>query len=149
MKKTNPAKTYLMRYRAAKARAAALETAIFEAYADATNTTVALKDVCVQTSGGGEATANAVIKMADAETLLSEMRAESLKDLTEISIAIGTVKDPVQQTVLIEKYINGKSLDEIKYLIGYEIRNTQIIHGRALWAVKQYLEKKGLLTDEC
>lgn len=148
MKKVNPAKTYLMRYRAAKSRAAALETAIREAYDAATNTTVALKEICVQTSGGGEATANAVIRMVDAEKLLSDMRAESLRDLTEISIAIGTVKDPVQQTVLIEKYINGKSLDEIKSLIGYEIRNTQIIHGRALWAVKQYLERKGMLTDE-
>lgn len=142
--KQNPAKAYLMRYRALAQKCAALERAIRSAMENATNTTVALKEVCVQTSGGGEMMANAVVSAIDATKVLEEQRQEATKTMTEIMAAIKAVPDDTQQTVLIEKYINGRTLQQIQTDIHYEKRNTIIIHGRALWEVWQYMKRKGL-----
>ena len=68
--KQNPAKVYLMRYRALQSKCAALERAIRQAMENATNTTVALKEIVVQTSGGGEMMANAVVNAIDATKVL-------------------------------------------------------------------------------
>ena len=144
MNKQNPAKAYLMRYRALQFKCAALERAIRSAMESATNTTVALKEVCVQTSGGGEMMANAVINAIDATKFLEEQRQEASQIMREIMDAIKSVPDDVQQTVLIEKYINGRTLQQIQADIHYEKRNTIIIHGRALWEVWQYMKRKGL-----
>lgn len=143
----NPAKGYLTRYRALQAKCAALERAIREALENATNTTVALKEICVQTSGGGEMMANAVVNAIDATRLLDQQRQEAQTVMREIMDAIKSVPDEIQQTVLIEKYINGRTLQDIQADIHYEKRNTIIIHGRALWEVWQYMKRKGLCDD--
>ena len=140
----NPAKPYLMRYRALKSKCAALERAIRTAMESATNTTVALKEICVQTSGGGDMMANAVISALDATKILEEQRQECVKIMGEIMEAIKSVPDETQQTVLIEHYINGRTLQQIQTDIHYERRNMTIIHGRALWEVWQYMKRKGL-----
>ena len=140
----NPAKAYLMRYRALQVKCAALERAIRAAMENATNTTVALKEICVQTSGGGDMMANAVVSALDATKLLEDQRQEASKTMCEIMDAIKSVPDDVQQTVLIEKYINGRTLQQIQNDINYEKRNTIIIHGRALWEVWQWMKRKGL-----
>ena len=145
--KTNPAKAYLMRYRGLKLKCAALERAIREAMETATGTTVALKEIWVQTSGGGEMMANAVINAVDATRLLDEQRQEAQGVMREIMEAIKSVPDEVQQTILIERYINGRQLQDIQKDIHYEKRNTIILHGRALWEVWQYMKRKGLCDD--
>lgn len=142
--RVNPAKAYLMRYRGLTAKCAALERAIRSAFEDATNTTVALKEICVQTSGSGEMMANAVVNAMDATAMLEDMRRETQRALREIIEAIESVPDAVQQTVLIEHYINGRTLADIQTDICYEKRNTIIIHGRALWSVWQWMRRKGL-----
>lgn len=142
--KQNPAKAFLMRYRALEQKCAALERAIRSAMENATNTTVALKEVCVQTSGGGEMMANAVVSAIDATKVLEDQRREANKMMCEIMDAIKAVPDDTQQTVLIEKYVNGLTLQQIQNQIHYEKRNTIIIHGRALWEVWQYMKRKGL-----
>ena len=143
-KPLNPAKAYLMRYRGLKSKCAALERAIRQAFEDATNTTVTLKEICVQTSGGGEMMANAVINAMDATAMLEDQRRECQKVMREIMDAINSVPDETQQTVLIEHYINGRTLQDIQTDICYEKRNTIIIHGRALWNVWQWMKKRGL-----
>lgn len=143
-KRENPAKAYLMRYRGLKLKCAALERAIRSAFEDATNTTVALKEICVQTSGGGEMMANAVVNAIDATALLEQRRQECQQTMREIMDAIQAVPDDVQQTVLIEHYINGRTLADIQTDICYEKRNTIIIHGRALWCVWQWMKQNGL-----
>lgn len=143
-KRENPAKAYLMRYRGLKLKCAALERAIRSAFEDATNTTVALKEICVQTSGGGEMMANAVVNAIDATAMLEQRRQECQQTMREIMEAIQAVPDEVQQTVLIEHYINGRTLADIQTDICYEKRNTIIIHGRALWCVWQWMKQNGL-----
>ena len=145
--RTNPAKAYLSRYRGLKQKCAALERAIRAAFEDATNTTVALKEICVQTSGGGEMMANAVVNAMDATAMLEDRRRECQQVMREIMEAIESVPDEVQQTVLIEHYINGRTLYQIQTDIHYEKRNTIIIHGRALWNVWQFMKKKGLCEE--
>lgn len=142
--KNNPAKAYLLRYRALQSKCAALERAIRSAMENATNTTVALKEICVQTSGGGEMMANAVVSAIDATKVLEEQRQEATRIMGEIMTAIKSVPDDTQQTVLIEHYINGRTLQQIQTDIHYEKRNTIIIHGRALWEVWQWMKRKGL-----
>ena len=142
--KPNPAKVYLMRYRQLQYKCAALERAIRSAMESATNTTVALKEICVQTSGGGEMMANAVVSAVDATKALEEMRREAAVVMTEITDAIKSVHDETLQTILIEHYINGRTLQQIQTDIHYEKRNTIILHGRALCEVKQYMKRKGL-----
>ena len=142
--KNNPAKAYLMRYRQLQYKCAALERAIRSAMESATNTTVALKEVCVKTSGGGEMMANAVVNAVDATKTLEEMRQEASKAMREIMDAIKSVDNEVLQTILIEKYINGRTLQQIQADIHYEKRNTIILHGRALWEVRQYMTRKGM-----
>ena len=144
MNKQNPAKAYLMRYRQLQIKCAALERAIRSAMESATNTTVALKEVCVQSSGGGEMMANAVVNAIDATKALEEMRRESVEAMREIMDAIKSVQNEVLQTILIEKYVNGRTLQQIQADIHYEKRNTIILHGRALWEVRQYMKRKGL-----
>ena len=140
----NPAKAYLSRYRALQQKCAALERAIRSAMENATNTTVALKEICVQTSGGGEMMANAVVSAIDATMILEEQRQEAANIMREIMTAIKSVPDDTQQTVLIEKYVCGRTLQQIQSDIHYEYRNTRIIHGKALWNVWQYMKKAGL-----
>lgn len=140
----NPAKAFLSRYRAEKHKIAAIERAIREALEDATNITVALKEICVQTSGGGDRMANNVIRAVDATAYLEEARQEAANVMREIIDAIKSVPDDVQQTVLIEHYINGRTLQDIQTDIHYEKRNTIIIHGRALWNVWQWMKERGM-----
>ena len=140
----NPAKAFLLRYRALQVKKNAIERAIRDAMEDATNITVALKEVCVQSSGTGERMANDVIRAVDATADLEEIRQEAARVMREILDAINSVPDDVQQTVLIEHYINGRTLQDIQTDIHYEKRNTIIIHGRALWNVWQWMKKKGL-----
>ena len=140
----NPAKAYLMRYRQLQFKCAALERAIRSAMENATNTTVALKEVCVQTSGGGEMMANAIVNAIDATHVLEEERKEATRVMGEIMDAIKSVKDETQQAVLIEHYINGRTLQQIQKDIHYEKRNTIIIHGRALWEVWQFMKRNGI-----
>ena len=142
--KQNPAKAYLMRYRQLQIKCAALERAIRSAMENATNTTVALKEICVQTSGGGEMMANAVVSAIDATKFLEEMRQEATNTMREIMDAIKAVPDETQQTILLEKYVNGRTLQQIQADIHYEKRNTIILHGRALWEVWQWMKRKGL-----
>lgn len=140
----NPAKAYLMRYRALQCKCNALERAIRRAMESATNTTVALKEVVVQTSGGGEMMANAVISAIDATKVLEEEKQEAAAVMREIVDAIHSVPGEIMQTVLIEKYVNGRTLQQIQSDIHYEQRQTITIHGRALWFVWQYMKRKGL-----
>lgn len=144
MNTKNPAKDWLLRYRGLKAKCAALERAIAAAIEDATNTTVTLKEICVQTSGGGDQMANAVINALDATAMLEDERRETQSALREIMDAIKSVPDEIQQTVLIEKYINGRKLQDIQNDVHYERRSMATIHGRALWNVWQWMKWKGL-----
>jgi DNA-directed RNA polymerase specialized sigma24 family protein len=84
--------------------------------------------------------AEAVCKAADAsETLYAEYQ-ECNRVLAQIMAAISAVPDEMQKTVLTLRYVEGLGWLDISEKIGYEISNTYILHGRALWNVKKWME---------
>lgn len=58
---------------------------------------------------------------------------DQLIDLkAQIHNRIEKLSDPYEKLILIERYLNNKSWEEISKLIHYEERNTQYLHGKAL-----------------
>lgn len=141
-KPENPAKAFLRRYRACKIRAESLSREIDKSLENATNTAVKLKPVMVQSSGGAyDRMAEDVCRAADMRAELYKALADTNRALAEIMAAIDAVPDEMQKTVLVLRYVEGLDWLAIQEKIGYEDRNTFIIHGRALWAVNQYLKR--------
>jgi len=143
-KPDNPAKAFLRQYRARKIRMESLSREIERARERALSVTVRPKEVNVQGSHGAYDTmAEAVCKAADAsETLYAEYQ-ECNRVLAQIMAAISAVPDEMQKTVLTLRYVEGRSWEDIQDMIGYERTQTLVIHGRALWSVKKWLEKGG------
>lgn len=138
----NPAKKYLRRYRALVARQESLQRSIDAAYDRAYSCTARLKPVTV-TGGNGafDRMAEDVAKIADETEQLQEAKSRVDAALAEILRAIEAVPDETQKTVLTLRYVEGLDWISISEKIGYEISNTYIMHGRALWNVRRWMEK--------
>jgi DNA-directed RNA polymerase specialized sigma24 family protein len=80
-----------------------------------------------------------VARIVDDEESLGDALAEIARKLKEILMAIESVPDEMQKTVLTLRYIEGLDWLPIAERIGYEISNTYIIHGRALVEVNKWL----------
>ena len=140
-KAENPAKTYLKRYRALLIQRDSLQRSIDAAYARATSCTARLKPVRVQ--GGGAAydrMAEDVARISDETEQLKAAKERAENALSQIMAAIQAVPDEMQKTVLMLRYVEGLDWISISERIHYEERQTFILHGRALWAVRRWLE---------
>lgn len=137
----NPAKTYLKRYRAMMARRESLQRSIEEAYDRATSCTQKLRAVHVD---GGNAAydrmAEDVVKAADSTEQLKAVMDQIDRDLREILRAIDSVPDEMQKTILTLRYIEGLGWTDIQERLHYERTQTLVIHGRALWNVRRWME---------
>lgn len=138
--KDNPAKEYLKRYRAALCRADALRMAINEAIERATDVSAKLRQVVVSGSGTSDRVAEDVARAIDMSAPLYEELKQARRVLDEVMEAIGAVRDEMQKTVLILRYVEGMGWPDIQDKIGYERTQTLVIHGRALWHVNKWLE---------
>ena len=142
-KTENPAKTYLRRYRALVIRLESLRRTIDAAYDRATSSTSRLKEVRVSGgSGAYDRMAEDVAVIADETAQLQEAAQEAERALAEILRAIRAVPDEMQRTVLILRYVEGLGWPDIQDKIAYERTQTLVIHGRALWQVRKWLEGK-------
>lgn len=139
--KDNPAKEYLKRYRAALCRADALRMAINEAIERATDVSAKLRQVVVSGSGASDRIAEDVARAIDMSAPLYEELKQARRVLDEVMEAIGAVRDEMQKTVLILRYVEGMGWPDIQDKIGYERTQTLVIHGRALWHVNKWLEE--------
>lgn len=140
-KAENPAKTYLKRYRALLIQRDSLQRSIDAAYARATSCTARLKPVRVQ--GGGAAydrMAEDVARISDETEQLKAAKERAENALSQIMAAIQAVPDEMQKTVLLLRYVEGLDWISLADKIGYEISNTYILHGRALWCVRKWME---------
>ena len=139
----NPAKTYLRRYRALLIQRDSLQRSIDAAYDRAYSCTQRIKPVHVQGGGGVyDRMADDVTRITDATEQLRDAKAKVDAALGEILTAINAVPDEMQKTVLILRYVEGLDWISLADKIGYEISNTYILHGRALWAVRKWMEEK-------
>ena len=137
----NPAKTYLKRYRAALYRQQSLMRSLAALQDRQTNCTVKLN--AIQVSSGGfvrDRMAEEIVRAMELEDQILEQERIAAAVLKEVLTAIEAVPDEMQKTVLTLRYVEGLDWFKISEAINYEISNTYILHGRALWTVKKWLE---------
>lgn len=125
------AKEYLMQYRDAMRRTQAISDHLTE-----------LRAVCEQLrteDGHRVALDAAVAELVDTEakTTAEIERLTALE--TEIISAISHMPDPYQ-TLLYERYINGKTWEQVAVQMNYSYRHTTKLHGAALARLKDVLE---------
>lgn len=137
----NPAKLFLQRYRALIARQESLQRSIDAAYSRATSCTSRLKPVTV-TGGNGafDRMAEDVTRITDETAQLRAVLSETGDALREILSAIESVPDEMQKTVLTMRYVEGMYWHQIISVLHYESTQVFILHGRALQAVKKWME---------
>ena len=138
----NPAKVFLRRYKALSGRVDALQRAIDEALARATNTGITLKEIKVLSSPAEhDPMARDVCSAVDACEILYKYKAEAETALREILAAIDSLKDERQKEVLTRRYINGDEFNKICVDMHYEKTLIFVIHGRALIEIRKWMEK--------
>lgn len=138
----NPAKTYLRRYRALVAQQESLQRSIDAAFERATSCTAKIKPVNVQSSGSQDRMGEDIARAIDETVSLREAKSRVDAACAEVLTAIQAVPDEMQRTVLMLRYVEGLDWISISERIGYEISNTYILHGRALWSVRKWMEGK-------
>ena len=146
MPNTQAAKAYLRQYRGLLARCKALSRAIQRAEEDATDVSVHLKPVSVQTSASGDAMLNSVIRIVEATEQLQREKARCESALADVLAAINAVGDETQKAVLTMRYVEGLPWVRIAENVNYEERQTYVLHGRGLAAVAQWLSAKECST---
>ena len=143
MKQENPAKVFLRRYKSLCGRVDALQRAIDEALARATNTSITLKEIKVLSSPAEhDPMARDVCSAVDACEILYRYKAEAETALREILAAIDTLKDERQKEVLTRRYITGQDFPGICEAMHYEKTQVFVIHGRALIEINKWLERQ-------
>ena len=137
----NPAKIYLRRYRALVIQRDSLQRSIDAAYDRAYSCTQRLKPVHVQGGGGVcDRMAEDVARITDATEQLRDAKAKVDAALGEILTAINAVPDEMQKTVLMLRYVEGLEWHKVAVQINYTEAGVYVLHGRALWNVKKWME---------
>ena len=137
----NPAKTYLKRYRALLIQMDSLQRSIEAAYDRAYSCTQRLKPIRV--TGGGsvyDRMAEDVARISDETEQLKAAKERAEKALAEIMSAIQAVPDEMQKTVLMLRYVEGLEWHKVAVQINYTEAGVYVLHGRALWNVKKWME---------
>lgn len=125
------AKEYLQQYGTAMRRTRAISDHLAE-----------LRSVCEQLrteDGHRVALDAAVANLVDTERKVSAEVAKLCRLETEIACTIDRMPEPYR-TLLYERYINGKTFEQIAVCMGYSWRQTIRLHGRALQYVKDVIE---------
>ena len=91
-------------------------------------------------NGAYDRMAEDVAKIADETELLRGTLEDVSAALKDVLRAIEAVPDEMQKTVLTLRYVEGLDWISISEKIQYEERMTFILHGRALWNVRRWLE---------
>lgn len=140
MKQENPAKVFLRRYKSLCGRVDALQRAINEALARATNTGITLKEIKVLSSPAEhDPMARDICSAVDACEILYRYKAEAETALREILVAIDSLKDERQKELLTRRYITGQGFPEICEAMHYERTQVFVIHGRALIELNRWM----------
>lgn len=93
-----------------------------------------------QHQSGDEKMMNAVDKIIEAKNRVSDELEMLEATEREVVKTINGVQDGTLSTLLYERYINGKTWEQIAVLMNYTYRRVIQLHGKALNAVKDFLE---------
>ena len=133
-------KEYLQQYRDAAKRARAALDHLDELRSMATRITPNYVGEGGGTHQTGDKLGAAVARIIDAENRVSD-ELEMLEAIEhEVLNTILRVKDATLSTLLYERYINGKTWEQIAVDMHYSYRGVTKMHGRALLAVKECIE---------
>ena len=75
-------------------------------------------------------------QMANIEEQIDDKRSELMDKQAEITAAINSLDDDDECTVMTEKYLNGKTWEQVAEDNGFAWRTMHRIHGRALKKIK-------------
>ena len=92
----------------------------------------------VQSSSAGDGFAEIVAKIADLEIEINAMTDELILKKQRVNYEMHNMKNNLYAALLIERYCNGKTWDQIANNLNYDIRYIQKLHGRAL---QEFAEK--------
>jgi DNA-directed RNA polymerase specialized sigma subunit len=133
-------KEYLQQYRDAVRRAAAAQDHLDELRSMATRITPNYSSEGGGTHHTGDKLGAAVARIMDAESRVSDELEMLEATEREVVKTINGVQDGTLSTLLYERYINGKTWEQIAVLMNYTYRRVTQLHGKALNAVKDFLE---------
>ena len=133
-------KEYLQQYRDAVRRAAAAQDHLDELRSMATRITPNYSSEGGGTHQTGDKLGAAVARILDAESRVSDELEMLEATEREVVKTINGVQDGTLSTLLYERYINGKTWEQIAVLMNYTYRRVTQLHGKALNAVKDFLE---------
>ncbi len=125
------AKEYLQQYSHAIKRTHAISDHLAE-----------LRSVCEQLrteDGKRVALDKAVAELVDAQEKTAAEITQLCRLETEIACTIDCLPEPYR-TLLFERYINGKTWEQVAVDMHYSYRGVTKMHGRALQAVKECIE---------
>lgn len=125
-------KEYLQQYRYAVRRAAAAQEHLLELREIAERITPNYSSEGGGTHQSGDKLGAAVARIVDAESRVNDEM--ELLEATEREVidTINKVKDTTLNTLLYERYINGKTFEQIAVQLNYSWRQTCRLHGAAL-----------------
>ena len=125
------AKAYLMQYRQAAARLHAINDHIAELRSTAEQ---------LRTEDGHRiALDRAVAELVDASENAAAEVTRLCRTECDVSCVIDRLPEPYR-TLLFERYINGKTWEQVAVDMHYSYRGVTKMHGRALQAVKECIE---------
>lgn len=137
----NPAKDFLNRYRHLVRRRESLMREIDMIRARATSTSIRIKDINVKSSSKiHDQMAEDAALLADSTAMLDSLVKEIDTALGEILMAIESVDDEKQKTVLTLRYVEGLSWQHVQTRMAYEHTQVMVLHGRALIKIRDYLK---------
>ena len=134
------AKEYLQQYRNAVRKVSAAQDHLDELRAMATRITPNYGGEGGGTHQTGDKLGAAVARIMDAESRVSDELELLEATEREVIMTISSVQDGTLSTLLYERYVNGKTWEQIAVCMNYSYRQITRMHGAALSAVKYVLE---------
>lgn len=125
------AKEYLMQYRGCINRVHAIGAHLNELRAIANQ---------LRTEDGHSIALDAAVaELVDTERRTESEIAQLLQAETSVVCTIERIPEPYR-TLLYERYINGRTWEQVAVMMNYSYRGVMKMHGRALQAVKECIE---------
>lgn len=129
-------KDYLKSYKKTRNRLNSLELQLERIKIDMVHVRASQGDGMPRAKGETTDLSRYMEQMADLEEQIDNKRAELIDKQIRITSAINFLDDDDECTVMTEKYLNGKTWEQVAEDNGYSWRTVHRIHGRALKKIK-------------
>jgi hypothetical protein len=125
-------KDYLKSYKKTRNRLNALELQLMQIKIDMCNVKASQGDGMPRAKGGTTDLSRYIEQVANLEEWIDDKRNELIDKQSKITEAINSLDDDDECTVMTEKYLNGKTWEQVAEDNGFAWMTMHRIHGRAL-----------------